>query len=372
MPDGSTASWVLVTEGGNGLSRAAVAAVRSIAASGRRAAVTESNRFSLAGASRHCSRRVAVPLASTDPAGYAEAVNAELATRPYLTVLPASDDALVALGAAPSELLDKITVLEAARAVGLETPPTQVFASATAVLARADALSYPLVVKPNTKRYAAARVLDPSGLPSALRDDGPVLVQPYLEGELHGVLGLMWEGRLMASVHLRYVRLWPYPCGTVAFAETIPPSEGLNARLQALLGAHRGVFHADLAGPYLLDLNPRVHATLPLATAAGVDLVGMYCDFISGLPVRPTHGRSGVRFRWVEGDLRSIFRTFREGRMSALAAAQALIPRPGDVYGYESFADAGPTIARLRHAARRLRRDSQGSSRPAGAPAKTS
>ncbi|MDQ2912143.1 MAG: hypothetical protein M3T56_02695 [Chloroflexota bacterium] len=313
-----------------------------------------------------------MPLAGADPVGYADAVNAELASHPYLTVMPAGDDAISALSAAPAELLDKVTVLEAARAVGLEMPPTQVFASGTAVLAQSASLTYPLVVKPNTKRYAAARVVQESDLAAALRDDGPVLVQPYMKGEMHGVLGLMWEARLVASVHLRYVRLWPYPCGTVAFAETIPPSEELNTRLEALLRAHHGVFHADLAGPYLLDLNPRVHATLPLATAAGADLVGMYCDLMSGQMVRPTHGRSGVRFRWIEGDLRTIFGAVRQGRMSALAAAQALVPRPGEVYGYESFADAGPAIARLRYAGRHLRGDPEGAGRTAIARGKTS
>ena len=46
--------WVLVTEGGDGQSRAAVAAVRALAADGYRPAVTEYDGLSLAGASRHC------------------------------------------------------------------------------------------------------------------------------------------------------------------------------------------------------------------------------------------------------------------------------------------------------------------------------
>jgi hypothetical protein len=53
--------WVLVSEGGYGASRAAVAAVRALAGAGYRAAVTETNGRSLAGASRACARRVTVP-----------------------------------------------------------------------------------------------------------------------------------------------------------------------------------------------------------------------------------------------------------------------------------------------------------------------
>ncbi|HEY5170951.1 MAG TPA: hypothetical protein VIK54_04410, partial [Acidimicrobiia bacterium] len=83
--------WVLLSEGGNGESRAAVTAVRALAHAGYRTSVTETNRLSLAGASRWCDRRVPVPPVESDAAAYAKAIRAELAARPYVTTFFTTD-----------------------------------------------------------------------------------------------------------------------------------------------------------------------------------------------------------------------------------------------------------------------------------------
>src|SRR5438105_15638833 len=127
MTTSGSARWLLVTEGGNGLSRAAVAVVRLAAAAGYLAAVTESHRFSLAGASRYCARRIPVPHASRDPQAYVAAVRRELSSRDYLGVIPCGEAALAALQIAPREFTDKVSWIVAARSAGLDVPPTTVF-----------------------------------------------------------------------------------------------------------------------------------------------------------------------------------------------------------------------------------------------------
>ena len=107
-------------------------------------------------------------------------------------------------------------------------------------------------------------------------------MQPYLRDALRGVVGVAWRGRVVEAMHMRYERIWPLPCGTVACAVTVAPDVELEERLAALLAGYDGVFHADLAGPYLLDVNPRIHATLPLALAAGINPVVRYCELLSG------------------------------------------------------------------------------------------
>ena len=165
--------WVLVTEGGDGQSRAAVAAVRALAADGYRPAVTEYNGLSLAGASRHCARRVPVPLGEVDAEGYATAVRAELASRPYLAVFPNTDAALVALDAPVQHLINKESSARLAVAAGLPVPSSRVFDSAEELLGAAGELEYPVVVKPVVKRYAAARVESAHELEAfAARDGG--------------------------------------------------------------------------------------------------------------------------------------------------------------------------------------------------------
>jgi hypothetical protein len=347
---------VLVTEGADGESRAAVAAVRALAAAGYRPTVTVSGDLSMAASSRHCQRTIAVPVAAHDPAGYAAAIRAEMASRPYLTVMPASDPALLALEVPVGHLLDKVVCAEAARKVGIAVPPSRIVASTAGLSAVANEIDYPAVVKPDIKRFMAVRVDSAADLARVPEHAGSLIIQPYLADGLRGVLGLAWGGRLVAVVHMRYLRVWPLPCGTVAAALTVAPDLDLDSRLEALLAGYNGIFHADFAGPYLLDLNPRIHATLPLAAAAGADLVTLYCDLIRGLAPTFSRGRPGVFFRWIEGDIRSIGHRLRAGLISPTAAMQALIPRRGAVHGYESLRDPGPLIARLRYLPRQFRR----------------
>ncbi len=127
---------VLVTEGMRvGLSRAAVAAVRALDRGGYRSVVTVSGGPSLAAASRACSRRVEVPPADEDPLGYAEAVRAASARDSYLTVLPASEAALLALDVPVRHLQDKAVAARVATDVGLRVPPTRVLGSHDELLA---------------------------------------------------------------------------------------------------------------------------------------------------------------------------------------------------------------------------------------------
>jgi hypothetical protein len=351
---------VLISEGGNGESRAAVAAVRALAAEGYRPFVTVCGDLSLAGASRYCMGRVPVPSASTDPQAYAAAVRAELDSGSYVALFPASDQALLALDFPVRHLMDKVACARAAQSVGLAVPPSQIFPSVAELLDAASELPYPVVVKPDIKRYMAARVDSAAALTTVmgarLDQPGSIIVQPYLHGGLHGVIGLVWGGRLVQSMHMHYHRIWPLPCGTVAAASTVGPSEELEDRLVALLDGFDGVFHADLAGPYLLDLNPRIHATLPLALASGINPLAAYCDLLRGCPVTPARSRAGVFFRWMEGDVRSVLHALSDGETGILAALRALAPHRGTVHSYESWRDPGPLWARVRFAARRLRR----------------
>jgi hypothetical protein len=345
---------VLITEGASGgQSRAAVAAVRALAIRGYRPVVAVSGDHSLAAASRFCSRTLRVP--PVDDTRYGARIRAELATGRYVTVFAASDPALLALGLPVDRFVNKIDCLKVIAAAGLAAPPSRTFASRQELLAAAQDLSFPAVVKPAIKSHLATLVPSPKALPSMVRVDGPVVVQPYVDQELRGVLGLVWRGELKAAVHLRYLRLWPLPCGTVAAGESVEPDSALEARLPDLFDGYDGLFHMDLAGPYVLDVNPRVHAALPLAVAAGANLVSMYCDLLRGRSIRPVRGRNGLFYRWIEGDVRSVMRSMREGRFGAGAAFGALAPRHGAVHSYESLRDPGPTLARARYLAGRLR-----------------
>ena len=336
--------WVLVTSDGPQL-RDSLVAVRGLAAAGYRPAIAVSCGFSLASMSRYCLRRIDIPH-HEDP-GYVPAIHAELRRLPYLTVLPASEVALLALGVAVPDLVDKARVEELGRAVGIPSPPGRVFESGEELLAAANELEYPVIVKPAVHTYHATRVESPAGLANAVLKEGAVMVQPYLNHSLHAVSGVLWKGRLVAAVHERWFRIWRYHSGVATAAETVAPDELLEDRLTRLMAGYDGYFHAQFAGPYLLDINLRVHTSHPLSMAAGVNLVGIYCDLLRGEDMPTVRGMPGVFFRWIEGDVRHVAKALRLGSMGPLEALAALRPRRGTVHSTESLSDPLPMFSRL-------------------------
>ena len=347
--------WVLVTDGGSGQGRSALAAVRALAEGGYPAAVTVSGRHSLAAASRFCSRKVETPPVS-DPARYKEAIARELKARPYLTTMPTSDAALLALKRPVKHLVDKFKMAERAHRVGLEVPPTQRFESAADLLDAAGELDYPVVVKPGVSRWPAACVGDREELAAVVHDEeSALLVQPFLADGLVAVCGVMWKNQLVAVSHQRYSRTWPPLCGTASAASTVEPDLELEGRIVKLLAGYEGIFQAQLAAGRLLDLNARPYGSMPLAVAAGANFVRIYCDLLHGVePGSVVRARPGVHYRWVEGDVRHVYNAVRDGSMTAGQAASILKPLRGAAHSTESLRDPRPMIARLAYALRRV------------------
>lgn len=341
--------WALVADGSlrrASQSRSTVAAVRALALGGYRAAVTVSGGRSWAAASRYCSRRVPVP-AINDPA-YAPAVRTEMDEHGYVAVLCATDAALLALGAPVRHFLEKDSLTREAEAAGLRVPPTLHFEGSDELVAAASDLAYPVVVKPTVRRDSPYLARSPKGLVGRAALEGPVIVQPYVAEASRSIAGLLWKGRLIASAHQRHLRIWPPDLGNACAAVTTKPDLELEDKLERLLDGYDGIFQAQMLGPYLLDIHPRVYASHSLAVAAGVNLVAMYCDLARGAEFGVTvRARPGVFFRWLEGDLRHVYRQLRRKEIGLGSALGALRPRRGSAHSTESLTDPGPMLMRL-------------------------
>jgi predicted ATP-grasp superfamily ATP-dependent carboligase len=237
--------------------------------------------------------------------------------------------------------------------VGLEVPPERAFSGTEELLAAAPELDFPVVVKPRTRRYLAFRADRPADLERVPEDGGPLVVQPFVTEPLHAVSGVLSRGRLVAAAHERWLRIWPYPCGLACAAETVRADPDVERRLTALLKDHEGLFCAQFAGPYIFDVNLRIHSSHPLAVAAGANLVGLWCDLAAGREVSEVRARPGHFYRWLEGDLRHVAQAVRSGRMSLPEAARALRPRADTAHSTESLLDPGPMLSRLWYSARR-------------------
>ncbi|MDQ3982179.1 MAG: hypothetical protein M3271_05805 [Actinomycetota bacterium] len=350
MPPGA---WVLLTDDGDTQSRTALVTARALASAGYRVAATVSGRHSLVGASNSCARAVPMPPIS-DPA-FDEHLEAELRRGSYACVFPTSDAALLKLEPAVADLVDKRALTRRCRAAGISAPESTELPDPAALEAAADELGYPIVLKPLRSSWRPYAAGSPAELRAALPPDGPLLVQPYLTGTLRAVAGVTRDGALVAAVHQRYLRTWPPRCGGASAAVTVAPDEGLEERLVRLLDGRDGIFMAQLAGDVLFDLNPRVYGSLPLAVAAGANLPAIHCDLVRGAEVAPLRGRPGVRFRWLEGDVRHVWSQLRRGTLGPGAAVGALRPRRGTAHPVESLRDPGPMRARLRYALGRRR-----------------
>lgn len=343
--------WVLVTADGPQL-RDPLVAVRALAAGGYRPAVALSADSSLATASRHCERVIRVPR-PTDP-GYADVIEAAVARDGYVAVLPASEAGLLGLGRGVPELADKATLHALAARVGIPAPPTRTYDAPAAVLADRDAFDYPLIVKPVVHTDNARRVDRPDGLAAALPADGAVMVQPFLRAPMRSLNGIAWRGRLVATVHERWLRIWPADAGVASSAVTEPPDLDLEDRMAKLLDGYEGIFNAQFIGPYLIDMNLRLSTTLPLAVAAGANVASLWCDLQRGRTIdEPVRARAGVFFRWIEGDARALAVAVRRGEMRAADAARALLPRRGAVHATESLHDPRPMLRRAWYLGRR-------------------
>jgi predicted ATP-grasp superfamily ATP-dependent carboligase len=318
----------LVTDGH---SRAALAGVRALGLAGVGVRSLSSTACAPAAWSRHASASDLGP-PSTDERAFVARI-AELARRHGpLVVFPGQEQAVGALARHAAglddhavfpysdpevvlTLTDKSKLAPLAAEVGLAPPAT--LASGTAACVAADPPPTPCVVK--TPAFSdvlpATRVCETSAellaLLATLPPSEPLIVQERAGGSLEALsVVLARDGEVAACFASRALRLAPTPAGASSLSVSIAPDRELVDRAVALLRragwsglAHMQFLRTD-RGPSLIDMNARFYGSLPLATAAGVNLPAIWHRVASGgRAVAPPRYRVGVRYRWLEGEI---------------------------------------------------------------------
>lgn len=358
--------------------RGSLAAVRSVRAGGYEPWLALWQSGTLAGRSRAGAGTVSVPNPDDDPESFARELANAAVQLGAAAVLPVTENSLVAiamsdghahfpagvaLGSPAPETVaratDKRVLASIAASVGLETPPS-VELDATELPARERELRFPAVLKPARSivdagdrkiRRVDARLIDNvEHLRRAVggRPDRRWLVQPFLAGTLAGVGGVSWKGELVCALHQVMPRIWPPRCGEAAYSLTVPRDTQLErviARMLAAIG-WSGVFQLQFLRTkersYLIDLNPRVYRSLPLSTAAGMNLVAIWLDLLLGRVPAIGDYRVGVAWRDDLADARALVDAFRKGqRRDALKAA---LPRRHTVHAVFSLRDPLPFV----------------------------
>jgi predicted ATP-grasp superfamily ATP-dependent carboligase len=366
----------------DGRSRGALAAARALGAAGWTVGIASPERVGLAASSRWTERWHRVPPPEEGVDGFVNATRAAISAGEYELVFASGDAELLALSERRGELgaempyaphevvlraLDKLEVVRAAAEAGLHVPRTE-----PADDASLRTFALPVVVKARLHGDPAAR-----GAPARLealvartREEAVARIeelralgaQPLLQEHLIGRLAAHTvvvdrDGRVVARVQQRAEATWPPGVGASVRAETVPVDEELGAAVDRLVG-RLGWFGLaelqlveDAAGvPRLIDLNGRFYGSLALALAAGCNLPAVWAALATGrVPPAPCEARAGVRYQWLEGDLRRAL-CERDGLVTALRFA------PGAAHSIVSLRDPAPGARYALHLAGRALR----------------
>ncbi len=165
-------------------------------------------------------------------------------------------------------------------------------------------------------------------------------------------------GEVVAQFQQRGIGTWPNAAGVWTRAETIPLDTELAERSTLFLrelgwsGLVQLQFLVPEGGrPRLIDLNGRFYASLHLAVAAGLDLPVMWAGRATGRELgRGRTPRTGVRYQWLEGDLRRALSTDRGQRLRELRSC--LRYRQGAIDSLWSRDDPAPGLRWLASAVR--------------------
>ena len=250
--------------------------------------------------------------------------------------------AIAAIASEPALTIagSKELTLERAAAIGIDCPRSLAVATPEEVLAGAEELGYPVVVKPlaswralpggGGETVAPMLAYDRPGLERIahrlVRPDAPALLQQVATGvrETHKLL--RQDGRTIARLVMVAERCWPPLGGSSVMRVTVAPPVDSHALAEALVaeagleGVSEVEFRRDAAGrPLLMEINARLSQSIALAHRAGVELAQLQLRWARGERLEPVADyRRGVRLGWPAG----------EARLLACSLIGRLDPRP--------------------------------------------
>ncbi len=365
-PDRGQDSYdVLVLDAG---SKQSLASARSFGRAGLRVALGEC--FAecdpdlpvLAFKSRYSARNVVLPSYATDGAAFAAGVVDFVREHPTKVVLPTTDGAIAALIPVREQLAshgcvlalaadpvlavanDKDRTLAVARELGIAYPKTMRIGGVGDVPALKAEFEFPVVLKPTSSwvssshvRLQAVEVINEAEATEVIeafeRAGADVLAQQWVGGRREGVTMFVVDGEIRAHCgHIAH-RTSPALGGASVLRESlvVPPdvydASVALVRAIGLEGLCEVEYRRDSAGrPLLMEINARIAGTIENALRSGVNFPLMIWLWATGQTIEQVHSyRTGVRTRWLRGDMRWLRDNFRRvGRPDSVSRTRAL------------------------------------------------
>ncbi len=349
--------------------RQALAAARALGRSGHVVAVAETEeecdeQFRVpAFNSRWSEWHSVLPEFREKPEVYAQTLLDLVRDRPTKVVIPSSDgsiDALrpwrsqfeklgVALPLASESALDmandKVRTLEIASMLGIDVPRSLPIMRPVDVPDVLAEIGYPVVLKPTQSwirnlgtatRVRSKEVLDQEEGVRFVTEleqlGGKAIAQQWIGGSRESV-GLFYsQGRVIAEFAQVAHRMAPVLGGVSVVRESIPMPADLRSAAEELVraldleGYCEVEFRRDLEGrPFLMEINARLSGSIEVAIRSGVDFPTLLWRWAQDEKLPKSHGyRTGVRMRWLHGDIQWLMENMLEGgRPDSVAPLQA-------------------------------------------------
>jgi len=371
-------------------SRQALAATRGLGRAGFDVGVAGYRGGELATYSRYARRSHVLADPRTTPLRFSEALAATIVAHRY-DALVATDDATLAqlatkavsipsvptLGAAYLRLTDKLALVDVCARADVPYPQTRLVQHDDDLRAALASLPMPVYVKGARSAEATADgVRHQMGAHLALDADAArrgvdavhraglrAIVQPRIAVRTKINVGLLRsQGRTLAAFPYVSIRDVPPTGGIAAAVESVSADSDIGALATGALervcdaAGYEGLAQAECAVTsdgvlYLIEVNPRLWASVWLAERLGARIIERSVRLALGLPQPPpAREHPGVRFHNLRAELRWLVQ--RRDRLGALRELSRTTG-PSDVFEYVDPTDIGAT---LRHVARFIAR----------------
>lgn len=242
--------------------------------------------------------------------------------------------------------INKEQTLEIAEHLGIAIPKGIHIKSVSDVPEALREIGLPAVVKPveswlwgeqEAARLMCALVTTADEARRAVEDltalGGTVLFQQFLSGEREAVSFLFAKGEMYARFAQWAKRTQPPLGGTSVYRQSIAVPEDIGEQAERLVreidleGYSEVEFRRDSNGkPYLMEINPRLSASVEVAVRAGVDFPYLLYQWANGDRIDRVKGyRAGNWMRYLEGDILTTFQSFTQrGRPGVIPPAKGL------------------------------------------------
>lgn len=342
------AAEVLITDGEN---RIALSVLRSLARRNIQTAVVGESARALSFFSRYCKNKIISPSPKTETAKFLRTVKKAMRENGIGLLLPISDLSIMPISAHRDELVtsharlalpshksvekafDKSTTTQTAVTEGIPIPLIFSIHNSEELKEASRRIPYPAVVKPRNSwawKNGQALYKRPAFVNSAPEliatyeaihaDFAFPMIQEFVPGNNVDIAVLCDHGQPKAACAIKEYRTDPVTGGNSVYRETVEMDSKLAQHAFRLLKAidWHGIAEVEFkidsrdSKPKLMEVNGRFWSSVDVAIKSGIDFPYLLYRQAIGEKVTPSFTyKTGVKFRWLLGDVHNLTAVFR-------------------------------------------------------------